>query len=485
VSVLGPDRPGDLDHHRPRFHIRPPRGYLNDPNGPVTIDGTTHLYFQYRFGVDTDDPVVWGHATSTDLVHWVLHRPAMAPEPGGLDQDGCWSGNTVIAPNGNVMAFYSGFRRDQPVQTSLMAESSDGGRSFGPPRRAVPDPAAPTSRSRDPFVWHDGDGWRMVVGAGDVDDRASMKLYRSDDLVRWSDAGELASLPRTVVDGVDTGAMWECPQVADVDGTEVALVGAWSEETGTMRVLAILPEQGADRLDGLGAYPIDEGPNFYAPSVRLGGPEGPVLWGWITEHRDPEWWREAGWAGAISLPRRISLDSRGRVLSRPVPQVDLLRGGGRSVPLRSGDDVLVGAQVEILLTASGPSRARLGTDEEYLDIEFDPLAHRILVDTSRSSRDVRAHGESIEIGDAWDQDGATLRCFLDGSILELFTGTGRVATMRLYPVAAPPWRLAVSGQVDGQVWDLEAACRAAGDRSADGRSAAWTARLSAVSRVRD
>jgi beta-fructofuranosidase len=94
-------------HHVPQFHIRLPRGYLNDPNGPIELRGITHVYFQSRSLADVRVPVEWGHATSTDLVHWQLHRPAMSPVPGGLDSGGCWSGNTVLDGE-RVRAYYSG-----------------------------------------------------------------------------------------------------------------------------------------------------------------------------------------------------------------------------------------------------------------------------------------------------------------------------------------------------------------------------------------
>ena len=104
------------DHLFPRYHVRPARGYLNDPNGPIVVDGCSHLYFQYRHTVDLDAPVEWAHVTSDDLVHWRYHRPAMAPHPFGDDRDGCWSGNTVVDASGNVRAFYSGFVADEPLQ---------------------------------------------------------------------------------------------------------------------------------------------------------------------------------------------------------------------------------------------------------------------------------------------------------------------------------------------------------------------------------
>lgn len=44
---------------------------------------------------------------------------------------------------------------------------------------------------RDPKVWREGESWYMVVGAR-VDDVGQVRLYRSDDLRHWQDAGILA-----------------------------------------------------------------------------------------------------------------------------------------------------------------------------------------------------------------------------------------------------------------------------------------------------
>ena len=53
-----------------RFHIMPPAGWLNDPNGLCQAGGVFHAYFQYA-PFDVEGGVkVWGHATSCDLMTW-------------------------------------------------------------------------------------------------------------------------------------------------------------------------------------------------------------------------------------------------------------------------------------------------------------------------------------------------------------------------------------------------------------------------------
>src|SRR5258706_12306714 len=45
------------ERYRPQFHFSPRKGWIGDPDGLIRYRGEYHLFW-------------WGHATSTDLVHW-------------------------------------------------------------------------------------------------------------------------------------------------------------------------------------------------------------------------------------------------------------------------------------------------------------------------------------------------------------------------------------------------------------------------------
>ena len=435
-------------HHLPQYHLRTPRGYVNDPNGPVELAGATHLYFQSRPRADRAVPVEWGHASSADLVRWTLHRPAMAPVPGGPDSDGCWSGNT-LADGDEVVAFYSGKRAGDTYQSVLRAVSTDGGATFGAPRQVVADPAddEQVTMFRDPFVFRDGDALTLVVGSGGADGSAAIRRYRSRDGLAWEQSGDAARLARTTVEGEDTGDAWECPQIVPTDAGEVAVVSAWTFDGGIGHVLSF------PLADGTPApRRVDHGANFYAASVLREHSTGPVLWGWITEGRADAAWQEAGWAGAISLPRRVWSAPDGTLRTAPHPAVDALRTGDA----RSADGARIGARAEIVVpAASGAVRLDFGPDE-YCTIELDPAAGTVAFDRTHASLDAGAHRDRAVAPDAFDDSGrAAVRVFLDGSVVEIFTSAGRSLTSRVYPLAAPEWTVrAPAGAV---VHDLAAA----------------------------
>src|ERR671916_3155974 len=80
------------DPQRPTYHYLPPANWLNDPNGVIQWNRAYHLFYQYNPHGPFHGTIHWGHASSRDLVHWVDLPIALAPTPGGPDEDGCWSG---------------------------------------------------------------------------------------------------------------------------------------------------------------------------------------------------------------------------------------------------------------------------------------------------------------------------------------------------------------------------------------------------------
>ena len=435
---------GAVAHHRPVFHVRPPRGYLNDPNGPIEIGRDVHLYFQSRPTLDTEAPVEWGHATSSDYVRWTLHRPAMAPLPDGPDRDGCWSGNTVLEGD-RIHAFYSGLINGHPYQSVLTAVSKDGGHTFGPPRRAISDPL-PSERAtmfRDPFVWREDQAWWMAVGTGYGDRGASIALYRSTDLQSWTAQGALAELPRSIVAGEDTGAAWECPQVLTLDGRRIAIVSSWSPEGGPGQVLSFDVDTPANPRR------VDHGTNFYAASLLRESRFGPLLFGWLTEGRDRLGWTD-GWAGVISLPRLVWLGPDSSLRSSPVPTVDTLRTGSRPA-----DGALTTPQCEIEVPeGSGQVVVHFGSSER-LEIELDAAGNVLTIDRDHASLDPTAHDGRMQVYDAFDPGSGrpAARIFLDGSVVEVFTSAGRVLSTRVYPTTPPPWR--IEAPANARRWSLE------------------------------
>ncbi|MEP6467606.1 MAG: glycoside hydrolase family 32 protein, partial [Parafilimonas sp.] len=66
--------------YRPQIHFSPKAHWMNDPNGMVYYNGVYHLFFQYYPGASVWGPMHWGHAISTDLIHWKQLPIALYPD---------------------------------------------------------------------------------------------------------------------------------------------------------------------------------------------------------------------------------------------------------------------------------------------------------------------------------------------------------------------------------------------------------------------
>ena len=77
------------ESYRNKLVFSPKEGWNNDPNGLLYADGVYHMYYQYNWDKNANGGagktenvwghMSWGHATSTDLIHWT-EQPVALPE---------------------------------------------------------------------------------------------------------------------------------------------------------------------------------------------------------------------------------------------------------------------------------------------------------------------------------------------------------------------------------------------------------------------
>jgi beta-fructofuranosidase len=156
------------DPHRPLNHFSAASNW-NDPNGLIQWDGRYHLFYQYNPNGPFHGTIHWGHAVSEDLVHQEDLPPALAPTPGGPDEDGCWSG-CAVDDDGVPTLVYTGVRGGgRREEGTCIATSSDGlltwKKHLGNPVIASPPQGLDVVGFRDPYVWKGKRGTTSSVRA--------------------------------------------------------------------------------------------------------------------------------------------------------------------------------------------------------------------------------------------------------------------------------------------------------------------------------
>jgi len=76
------------EEFRPQLHFTTKQGWINDPNGLVYYKGQWHLMYQHNpYGI-IRSLKHWGHAVSTDLIHWKEMPSSVVPDDNGSNHSG-------------------------------------------------------------------------------------------------------------------------------------------------------------------------------------------------------------------------------------------------------------------------------------------------------------------------------------------------------------------------------------------------------------
>lgn len=428
------------DPRRPQYHLLPKANWMNDPNGPVYWKGNYHMFFQYNPEGAYWGDMHWGHAVSRDMIHW-RHLPvALAPTPGGPDAAGCFTGTSVIDDD-RVAVVYTGVvsaaesaatirNGAQSLRESQCLAWGTGDELTHWVKDARPVIAAPpegldVSGFRDPSPWRQGDAWYTVVGSGIRGKEGMVLLYRSRDLHTWEYLHPLvtgAGNGKVAANPVDAGDMWECPDFFPLGGKYVLIhstAGKSYWQSGVLDTSAMIfhPEQGGV---------LDHG-SFYAAKSQRDADGDRILWGWVPETRPEKAYRAAGWAGLMSLPRRLTLDANGVLRIEVSGAVNALREPEQvaSTAKRLADLRIEDCCGEVTCSAVRGAKEftlRLGPADSsvaWLECDYNPARSDVML----------MDGKAVPAGAGAK---AELRIFVDGSVMEVFVNGRSAYTKRFY-----------------------------------------------------
>lgn len=210
------------DPYRLKLHLTPPTGWLNDPNGLCQYHGTYHAFYQYvPENALGNGRKCWGHAVSSDLIHWKDEGIFLEPDR-PFDRDGVYSGCAWTDENG-IHLFYTGNVKEEGdydyihegrQAAQVLVETKDGSRA-GEKRLLLTNDDYPkdcTLHVRDPKVWKENGGYYMVLGARKDSDQGAVLLYESADMVTWEYVGEMTTKIHLAICGnVRTVLRWRTP----------------------------------------------------------------------------------------------------------------------------------------------------------------------------------------------------------------------------------------------------------------------------------
>lgn len=388
---------------RPNIHFTPEKGWMNDPNGLIYIDGVYHLFYQYYPDNTKWGPMHWGHAVSDDLIKWKWLPIALFP----TDEEYIFSGSAILDSNNvsglgdgsqaPMLLFYTGHNPNTLEQMQCIAYSLDGV-NF---KRYDKNPVIPNYKGadgfkpdfRDPKVFANKvlGGYSMILAAGNA-----LEFYHSDNLLNWEYTGEfrhgnygyagIAECPDCFPISSDDGIRWILSMsviVKEADGSESNLmqyfVGDFDGKT------FIQTDSFSD------TQILDYGKDNYA-MVSFAGCEKNIMLGWGENWADARVNTATDYFGKMTIAREVSLRKVSNLQAAcdakedryMLAQKPICAGFDKTLTIKEGEKVQVeGICIEnlgdsiridkanIKRCISGDSAIRYILDEGYLEVFAD------------------------------------------------------------------------------------------------------------------
>ena len=434
---------------RPQFHFSSKKNWINDPNGMVYYDGEYHLYFQHNpTGIKWGN-MTWGHAVSTDMIHWKQLPHAILP----YGKSTIFSGSAVLdtknvlgkqkGKNKTIAAIYTAWGNGQAG-----AYSTDKGRTFqlldnGKPM--VP-PTGINKGERDPYIfWHEASKkWILVLWikraakeGSDEDKMGKVRIYTSDNLTDWTMASDF-----------DRDWVYECMNLIElpVDGNQqnkkwVVFDAGFHYEIGDFDGKTLTTDR--KTLQG------DFGKGFYAAQTFNNSPDvRRVLIGWMTNSNGADEKEGMPFSGQFSFPSKLDLRTtkEGLKLYRwPIKEIESLYTKSyqfKNISVEKAVEKLANIKAELMdVSIEFEPKDSLKLTVRGLDINYNP------------------NSESFEYGNfkipaAMIDGKVKLRVLVDRSSLELFANDGAsVATFFAIP-KADNLSVSVNGGLETKIHSL-------------------------------
>ncbi|RYP43026.1 hypothetical protein DL770_011885 [Monosporascus sp. CRB-9-2] len=447
--------------YRPQYHFSPVRNWMNDPNGLIYHNEIYHLFYQYNPGGSTWGAMSWGHATSSDLIHWE-HQPVALLARGYPDNiTEMYFSGTAVADTNNT----SGFGANG--QTPLVAMYT----SYYPQAQTLPSGKSVQANQQSQSIAYSLDGgmtWTTYDAGNPVilnppAKYADQILEFRDPAVFWHnpsgrDWHQVSEFgPANAVGGV-----WECPSLfplpLDGDGdlkwiAQISLNPGGPPGTpgsGTQYIVghfngtSFMPDPESVQQTNW----VDWGPDFYA-ALSFGGLP-------VANRVDIAWmnnWKYGAtvptdpWRSASTIPRKLSLNTiNGAATLVQEPILEKRNGHYRrwdSVPAGTTKLNFTGKTLDTTLTFSESTSTQFGiilraTSDlnEQTRVGYDFPTKQLFINRMTSGEfGFDGSFPAVHYAPLTPRNGnITIRVLVDWSSVEVFGGVGEVAlTAQIFP----------------------------------------------------
>ena len=395
--------------YKPKYHISPKFGLLNDPNGLSYFNGEYHIFYQYHPNQVAHGLKNWNHLTTTNFIDYIDYGIAISPTI-PCENYGIFSGGAF--DNGEELEIYytANFRDEKDNYTRKPCQV----------RALMNNEYKIISKEviidyNDKFSEHYRDPVRIgenkfLIGAQDLKKKGCLVIE------------ELGKEFTKIMfeNDIENSYMIECPNYFRLNGKEILIVSPQGINNDKFQnihsVVYMFADLEKSTIIKSKTYLLDYGFDFYAPQVFDDGKQI-IMIPWLGQadtiypHE-----KEFGWSQVLGMPRVLT-ENDNILYQNPVDQYKKLRKVKKT--FTQSFDSLRTFELEFKMNES--SSIKIGNTDNYIILEFKNNNFIF----NREFMDELINEEYSNIRRIENVDNPSIRMFVDNSVVEIFINDGR------------------------------------------------------------
>ena len=441
---------------RPSFHGMPTAGWTNETHGATYYNGKYHVFFQKNPNGPYMSRLNWGHIVSDNLYKWEEDPTAISPEE-AYDKKGCWSGCVFTddeLTGGKPNIFYTAvdygratIAQAQPADDDLLTWTKKAGNPVINGR-----PNGLTDDFRDCFVFRNGNDLYMIVGSS-KNGVGVTTLHKYDKSTKtWSNDGKLFF---SGSNANQDGTFWEMPNITKIGDKWLFTATPLNTGVGVHTLYwtgsinadgTFAPDSRTPKTVEMAGFSKD-GYGLLSPTIFQKDGKTLML-GIVPDKLAGSENYKMGYAHTYSLPREISLDSKGNLIQKPFSGLAAMRSE-TSFMMTDFDltaekdlDPVQGRSLELsakFVVGNGDfGFSFLGNGDKKVTLTYQPNSGMLSLDMSGINRLFNdgvfggVYNYALPTPVAMGEE-MTLKVFVDHSIIDIFVNDNYAASVRVFP----------------------------------------------------
>ncbi len=408
----------NLDSFLMSYHITPPFGLLNDPNGVIQKHGYYYIHYQWYPGGPTHGLKHWSLLKTKDFINFKDLGVSNIPNS-KWDIDGAFSGSYFKLNKKGYVVYTGNVNENGKIIQRQIIGKLDKNQKIKKKINIIEDDTYYSHEFRDPIVTQNGGKNYIITAMKRKDNMSGFSNYllKNNLLVKKK--------PDIFTKYSKSISMIECPNIFNIKKKNFLLYSVQGFENDDKYTLqnkfnvicqtySNIDFENGKIYDESNFFEIDKGQDFYAPQVFKNEENKYILIAWLGDGKSKYHDKKFGWSNGLTLPRELKVKN-GYLIQKPLKELQKLRKSKSK--FKNDKIILESKSFELNLKIKHNLEIKIGNSEKFILIKF--TNNEIIFDRSNVDYQIESLHSNIRYVKRIDEID-NVKIFVDNSSIEMF-----------------------------------------------------------------